>query len=1073
MAVMCLFCMFMAANSISPTKVLNKARQIAGKRLAVQPTDIKIAHQHLRASGEPCLYVVNMGKGGGFLVLSGDDTSDEILGYSDSGDFDASQIPDNMRAWFDLWEAQMDAELSTASSSAQKAAKVKAVNTHPTDVIEPLITTHWGQGAPFNKLCPTVNDNQCPTGCVATALAQVMNYHHYPIGNTTTIPSYVTTTNKLTMPQLPATTFNWDLMSDEVTEETQQESIDEIAKLMLYCGQTVKMDYRDNGAGSFLNDLPVRLPKYFGYPNTLHHEFREWYDEEGWEQLLVNELQHKQPVLYSAYTNTNAGHAFICDGYDGKGFFHINWGWTGAGDGYYRLPSAHAKGEGLNPNVKNYHLSMNQAALIGIKAEGTDDYTAPVEELRVYSRPSLKNGRTYTRTDITSPFTDINLIQFVTSTLTTQKPFFHEYGLYRNDELITTLKPTSSTSTFAANGKKVLELSSGSVGANIPIGHYTLKAIYREKKSTPWQPMGGTDKNYIDVVITDTLLTLTPVPKADFAVNAIWMDQSFLNIDFDNNDETFYGTIYLRKYNTKSKTIVEICRDNLSADPQSHVHYELFVPEDKSFNFSKDKFYLSVDTFDTQYFYVKTTVANNNIHKQVVIENLSEDGKAIVGDRAMGHFVVRNDGTDGYNGIVRFNVGDDLDNISEIWNDSVNIASGDSLIIPFEYMMSDTLRQYRFRAIHQTSPYTWSCDSTDVLRLAKGAIYWTRTGELKVMTAAPKFQVPEEALAIILGNAYVSNVTPNSNPNTIYMLNSKLPTGLKSTNYVRSSYEESNLIYEGSNLTLIDGYDYLIPREMIFTGDVTYTRTLNDSTSLAWSTLSLPFKPSVIKADDESLMLRMDDTDDENPLRILEMTGVRDTVVTTSYASAVEAYTPYLMAYDTLLVGKTLRFEAQDCTIAPTLSQNRQVASGTYTLHGAHIRDSILNCYTFDGNRLRHDEKGYYVDAFRAYLTCDSTEIPALLAIDIDNPEPEIPKLAGDVNLDERVNVADVMLLVRYVLKEDIDVFSYRNADFNEDGTVDLSDAIAIIDEILGEGEGGDDEEEGGDDESGSEEGDS
>ena len=79
MAVMCLFCMFMAANPISPTKVLNKARQIAGKRLAVQPTDIKIAHQHLRASGEPCLYVVNMGNRGGFLVLPGDDTSDMIL----------------------------------------------------------------------------------------------------------------------------------------------------------------------------------------------------------------------------------------------------------------------------------------------------------------------------------------------------------------------------------------------------------------------------------------------------------------------------------------------------------------------------------------------------------------------------------------------------------------------------------------------------------------------------------------------------------------------------------------------------------------------------------------------------------------------------------------------------------------------------------------------------------------------------------------------------------------------------------------------------------------------------------
>ncbi len=1067
MAAMGIFCLCMAANPISPKKVLSKARLIAGTQLSIEPSDIRIAYKTVRTSGEPSLYVVNMGHGKGFVVLSGDDSTEELIGYNDQGDFDASQMPDNMRAWLDMWTAQLDEELSTPTTAVQRASRVKAINNHSTAVIEPLITSRWGQASPYNKLCPTLGDVKCPTGCVATALSQILRYHHYPNGNTTSIPSYVTTTNKLNMPELPPTSFNWELMTDEVNEESPQETIDEVAKLMKYCGQTVKMDYRDNGAGSFFYDLPEGLPNYFGYPNTLHHEYRESYDEEGWEQLLVNELQHHQPVLYSAYTNTDAGHAFICDGYDGNGFFHINWGWAGAADGYYRLPSAHAKGEGLNPNVKNYHLSMNQSALIGIKAEGTDDFTAPAEELWVYSRPSLKNGRIYTRANATSPFTGITLILSVANTLSTQKAFFHGYGLYDdNNTLVTTLKPTSNTSTFAANGKKDLELSSVSL-SGIENGHYTLKAIYKDKNSAPWQPMGGTDKNYTDVVISDTEMTLTPVPKADFAVNAIWMDKSFLNIDFDNNDEVFFGTIYLRKYNTKTKVVTEICHDNLSADPQSHSHYELFIPEDQSLNLSKDKYYLSVDYYDTQYFYTNEKVAKDNLHKQVVIENLSEDGQAIVGDRVMGHFTVRNDGSTGYNGVVKLTLGDDLDNITRIWSDTLDIASGDSIVIPFEYLMSDTLRQYCLRTIHQTGTYSWSCDSTGMLRLTKGAIYWTRTGELKVKTAAPKFQVPEEALAIILGNAYVSNVTPNSNPNTIYILNNKLPTGLKSTNYVRSSYEGDDLIFEGSNLKFTDGYDYLIPRKMIFTGDVTYTRNLTDSTSLAWSTLSLPFKPTSIMADDEGLMLRQDDENEENHLRILEITRVKDTIVTTSYATALEAHTPYLMAYDTLLVGKTLRFEAQDCTIAPTLSQDYRTTAGNYTLQGTHVRDSILNCYTLDGNRLRHAEKGYYVDAFRAYLTCDSTEIPTLLAIDIDNPEPELPRLAGDANMDQRVNVADVMLVVRFVLKEDIENFSYRNADFDEDGEVNITDAVSIVKAVLGdeEGEEGEEGSEGGNEE--------
>ena len=1045
MAVMALFSLFMMANPISPTQALSKARLMAGKRLAGKPTDIKIAYQTKRATGEPCLYIVNMGHGGGFVVLSGDDSTEEIIGYSDSGDFDAEQMPDNMREWLEQWTTELDATLSADISQNSRPLKAKAQNVHPTDVVEPLLTTHWGQGAPYNKYSPTINGVLSPTGCTATAMAQLMYFHRHPTGNTTSIPSYVTTTAKQNIPQLPATSFNWDLMTPEVTEDSPEEVIDEVARLMVYSGHSVNMDYKENTSSSYVYDVPKSLTKYFGYANTMHYVLRESYDIRDWDNLLVNELKNNRPVIYFANTNINAGHAFICDGYDGKGFFHINWGWLGAGDGYYLLTAAHAKGEGLNPNVKNYHLTLFQAAVIGIQAQGEDGYVFPAEGLRAFSRPSLKNGRTYTRADNKSAFTDITLKQSVVNTLAEQKAFFHSFGLFDDTGLLVSeLKPSSTTSTFSVYGNKDLELLSASFGANISEGHYTIKAIYRGNKSEEWKLMGGTDKNYVDVVIDGTQLTLTPVPKADFTVNALWIDNSFLHIDFDNNDEEFFGPIYLRKYNSKTKAIVEVCHDDLSVVPQAHMHYELFIPDGQTLNLTKDRFYLSVDEYDTQYFYTNDNATQANLSKRVDIYNLDDDLTTIVGDRLMGRLVVSNNGKTAYEGVVKFNLGDKLDNITPLWSDTVSIASGDSIVIPIEQMLDGT-DEFRILSIHQTGNYSWSCDSTDVYDVAKGAIYWTKTGEMSVIkSSSSTFQVPEDALAIILANSYTKDVKPNNNPNTIYMLNTTMPKSLKETNYVDGSGQ-------GRDLILTDGYDYLIPREMTF-GKVTYSRELSDSDSLVWTTIALPFKPDEIKADDESITPRVTEQDIESHLRILEMTGVNDTIVATSFITELEAYTPYLMAYDTILVGKTLTFEAQKCTVSPTIADSLQVVAGNYTLHGTHVGNSLTNIYTFDGNRLRHNEEECSVAPFRAYLTGSSSDSPKLLAIDIDNPIPEIPfeKLPGDANIDSSINIADIMLIVRYIMEENPEPFNEINADYDGNGIIDINDVTATITDILG-----------------------
>jgi hypothetical protein len=209
-------------------------------------------------------------------------------------------------------------------------------------------------------------------------------------------------------------------------------------------------------------------------------------------------------------------------------------------------------------------------------------------------------------------------------------------------------------------------------------------------------------------------------------------------------------------------------------------------------------------------------------------------------------------------------------------------------------------------------------------------------------------------------------------------------------------------------------------------GKVTYSRELSDSDSLVWTTIALPFKPAEIKADDESILPRVNEQDVDSHLRILEMTGVNDTIVATAFINELEEYTPYLMAYDTVLVGKKLTFETQRCTVSPTIADSIQVVAGNYTLHGTNVENSLANIYTFDGNRLRHNEEACSVASFRAYLTGSSADSPELLAIDIDNPIPEIPfvKLPGDANVDEKVNIADIMLIVRYIMEEHPEPFN-------------------------------------------------
>lgn len=219
--------------------------------------------------------------------------------------------------------------------------------------IAPMIQTKWGQTNPYNNECPknkrAADDSKCASGCVATAMAQVMNYYKYPnVGQG--IYLYQSATQGHTLIQdFSNTLFDWSKLTDTYNESSSEESKSEVAKLMKACGISVSMDYgqsSDGSSGAAPTDIPYAMINYFGYNNNVNYKNKDYYTPEEWESMIMAELNAGRPILYGGFDSNNRnGHRFILDGCDENGLYHFNFGWTmpsmsyldGYGNGYYSL----------------------------------------------------------------------------------------------------------------------------------------------------------------------------------------------------------------------------------------------------------------------------------------------------------------------------------------------------------------------------------------------------------------------------------------------------------------------------------------------------------------------------------------------------------------------------------------------------------------------------------------------------------------------------------------------------------------------------------------------------------------
>lgn len=364
--------MAMNAEQVSRQEALQKAQQfMPGKQFGEAKA---LARSDDSSEGEP-FYIFNADDDAGFVIVSGDNRTESILGYSDRGNINIDNMPENLRYWLEDYAQQInslgdDCRLFKSRSRADKTA------------ILPLIETQWDQGYPYNLMSPEFNGQHCLTGCVPTAIAQIMYYHSWPIGMVKAIPGF--TTYNLVLSDLPSTSFNWEKMKKKYTGDEDEIARNAVAELMRYVAQSAgpvkdctygELSTYQVGVGG---QTYGQLESYFGYSSNMENwnRLKSRSSQENWDNLLYEELAKKRPILYVGTPQQGTGHAFLVDGFDGNGLFHINWGWGGFCDGYFVLSAADPYMPGNKGANSNDGYNRSQVAIIGIEPSAGEEETA-------------------------------------------------------------------------------------------------------------------------------------------------------------------------------------------------------------------------------------------------------------------------------------------------------------------------------------------------------------------------------------------------------------------------------------------------------------------------------------------------------------------------------------------------------------------------------------------------------------------------------------------------------------------------------------------------------------------------
>lgn len=955
-------------------------------------------------SPSPSYYIFNVGDDNGFVIVSGDDRTDTILGYADEGSLTETDMPEALEFWLQGYAEQI-AWLDShpqAKKVAKKAAARKA--------IAPLIQTLWDQGTPYNNYCPEVNGKKAPTGCVATTMAQIMYYHKYPTASCSTIPAYTTQTKKIEVSALEPTTFSWNDMTMTYSDASNATAKDAVAKLMQYCGAALMMDYKESVSSAYNASIAYVLTNYFDYDSSAHYTYRRHYSYAEWLALVYNELAAHRPVVMGGQS-AGGGHSFICDGYDTDDYFHFNWGWGGSSNGYFRLSlmSPYEQGVGGSSTLDGFNYTVD--AVVGIQPPqgGTSKrYCLFMDKLCFASPNNASSQQTFIRDDTSGDFTGISL-SAVFGCFRHGSASVYDYALQLvdgNGELKHTLY-TGETLELQFNRMANLSPDAISIPSTVPDGTYYIKVMSRPHGSEDWlecydgelfQPTAVISGNDLYITVPRPDLTLPTIESVSVNGNKKVGYEQEVIVTFTGGTNDFSGDVILL---VNDKTVMGKTLDIPAGQSvQTHFAYTPSTAGDNMLTFKTiQSSYIQIGTSTTVTIDADGATNSQELTISPTITNVSGGklyGNALRVTVNVANSSAENDYAGYLNCSLRmyYNAEDDVSNYygADVKTKYITIEKGGSTDITFAYGGIDPTRFYRLRFSYVKSGKTEGGPITDMVGMGEGYAVYTAGGSTEPY---PKSESVEVGSAVCVdltsfGSFDGVTLTPSSNPNCLYLLadGASIPSALTGKNVVRNNVAEA--------ITLVDGNDFYSP--VAFTANAisysrTFTRAANGTSG--WNTICLPFAPSSVTCEGLGTVDWFHSNGDTGKNFWLKaFTGDAAGTVYFDFASEMEANTPYIIAVPDdrwgtawQMTERTVTFTASDVKVAATDTMN--VSGDSYKFCGSTFACSLKDAFVLnnDGSSFVNTttaEEG----AFRAWFKAANILSLNLPALSISSGKP-------------------------------------------------------------------------------------
>lgn len=628
-----------------------KARQLASDFLSnMSPHGTRSGNSELTRAvtgvadgNDAAIYVFNSDNS--FVIISADDRTPAVLGYSDHGVYDMKKAPDGLKAMLGWLQASVRNYSTTRGE----------VSIH--DAIKPLLTTKWNQHSPYNLLCPydAENDALSVTGCVATAMAQIMKYHEWP------------------------SAYDWSLMKDEYDSGDESAAAQEVAKVMKDAGASVYMKYSANGSFANADGISEAFRNTFGYSISTELVSRAYFTAQEWDELIYSNLENKMPVYYGGTAididdskgylqGVEAGHGFVVDGYDGKGLYHVNWGWGGLSDGFFLLSLLDPDNQGAGGTSGSEGYTIRASAIVGIKPVKPTEKAVTTRRLRASSFSVVDGQTTLSRSSSSEDFPSFKTKIGIGNFITGSEDGTFDVGLLlcKGNELLSLLGSKSSED-FPKDKGFFFNLES-KIGKGLSNGTYQLRAICRESGKEDWVFCQLATSCYVEAVVNDLSLTLAVRGidndgVAKFTANSKEISSDpcerrpitfKLNLTDQNKESN--SPIYLWGNEDPEKTVL-LAGIGSNLDPGETGDVEIHYTPQRSGDFT---FYISGSAEDYTESLVETFEVNVaarvpydlNVEVALEVENADPENK-VAGTALEGVAKIKNNSSEAYQDPVR------------------------------------------------------------------------------------------------------------------------------------------------------------------------------------------------------------------------------------------------------------------------------------------------------------------------------------------------------------------------------------------------------------------------------------